>query len=280
MQTRYSLSLIFLLTASFTLSSCSHMPTLTSTKTAMVNMKKKVAKSTHRLFVRKKPRYPAALPLRRVSARTVNTCPPPQHRQYRRTVKTRNATPRHAAMRNRAAVNKRPTVRQNSKAVQRARTVAARTHYPAPRPQIRHARYTPPVPQPTRQAPRINPQQANQLLFNTAKKGSAAQIINLINQGANVNAANGNGETALHAAASTGNLAAAQALLQHGANVNAQTIRGWTPLHTAARFGRGNVAALLLNRGAQRNSVNADGRTPMQLARQANQQGLVAMLQR
>ena len=269
------LPLTLLLITAFTVSSCSRMPTVASTRAAMVKMKNKVVKSTPRLFARKKPRYPAALPLRKVKVQKKTVCPPPR---YRHVVQTRRTKPvSRPVTRKVVAHNTRPVPRNVAPQPRREAT-----------PQINYARHTPAnvtapthnVPTPTPPAPRLNPQQANSMLFNTAKSGNAAQITNLINQGANVNAANGNGETALHAAASTGNLAAARALLQHGANPNALTIRGWTPLHTAARFGRGNVAALLLNHGAQRNSVNADGRTPMQLARQANQQGMVAMLQR
>ena len=60
----------------------------------------------------------------------------------------------------------------------------------------------------------------------------------LLKQGADVNAAQGDGMTALHWAARNGDVELAQMLLYAGANVKATTrLGGYTPLMLAARAG-------------------------------------------
>jgi ankyrin repeat protein len=72
--------------------------------------------------------------------------------------------------------------------------------------------------------------------------------------GANVNAANDAGETALHGAAYVGADAVVELLAQHGANLNAKNKRNWTPLviaegvFTAATFQRYPATAELLKK--------------------------------
>ena len=64
----------------------------------------------------------------------------------------------------------------------------------------------------------------------------------LLKQGADVNAAQGDGMTALHWAASNGDPELAQMLLYAGANVRATTrINGYTPLFLASREGHAQV---------------------------------------
>ena len=99
-------------------------------------------------------------------------------------------------------------------------------------------------------------------LFEAAKAGDTATIQGLLDQGANVNSTNKQGETPLHAAASADQSQVAMLLIQKGANVNSTTTGGWTPLHTAARFGATKVLTLLIAKGANVSAVNADGRTP------------------
>src|SRR5258706_13688958 len=58
------------------------------------------------------------------------------------------------------------------------------------------------------------------------------------------------------------NHAIALALLDAGANVNARDERGWTALHFAVNADK-RAAALLLAAGADPNAVANDGRTPL-----------------
>ena len=65
-----------------------------------------------------------------------------------------------------------------------------------------------------------------------------ARVRTLLKQGADVNAAQGDGMTALHWAARNGDAELAQMLLYAGANVKATTrLGGYTPLLMASRAG-------------------------------------------
>jgi len=89
----------------------------------------------------------------------------------------------------------------------------------------------------------------------------------LLKSGADVNAAQGDGMTALHWAARNGDAELAQMLLYAGANVKATTrLAGYTPLLMAADHGHANVIALLLTGGADPKAANALGTTPLMLA--------------
>ncbi len=103
-------------------------------------------------------------------------------------------------------------------------------------------------------------------LFEAAKAGDIATVQGLLDQGANINSNNKQGETALHAAASANQVQMVNLLIAKGANVNSTTTGGWTPLHTAARVGASQVLSLLIAKGANLQAVNADGRTPEALA--------------
>ena len=88
-------------------------------------------------------------------------------------------------------------------------------------------------------------------LLEAARTGDAAAVRALLQTGAEVNAARGDGITALHLAAEHGHAEAARTLLDAGAAVERGTRIGhYTPLHLAARGGHGDVVALLLDAGA------------------------------
>ncbi len=87
--------------------------------------------------------------------------------------------------------------------------------------------------------------------------------------------------TALHACALHGNDVAAQVLLDHGANTRAADVNGDTPVHTAASRGSGPVAALIVAKDPQVVRVaNKFGRTPVHVAAaaQLNSQTIVRCL--
>lgn len=94
----------------------------------------------------------------------------------------------------------------------------------------------------------------------------------LVDNGADVNAAQCNGWTPLHFAAyafhaETGETAT-RFLLDNGADVNASGFRGWTPLHFAAWLRRETTSRLLLESGAddKAETVERHRATPLQLA--------------
>jgi len=100
-----------------------------------------------------------------------------------------------------------------------------------------------------------------------AKSGDAAAVKALLKAGVDVNAAQGDGMTALHWAATNGDVAMTQMLLSAGANVRATTrLGGLTPLHLATQSGQAQVAASLLAAGAEPNLATATGATPLMLA--------------
>ena len=95
-----------------------------------------------------------------------------------------------------------------------------------------------------------------------AKDGAAVR--KLIKEGADVNAAQGDGMTALHWAALNGDAELASMLLYAGANVGAKTrIGGYTPLHLAAQVGNANVMAPLIASGSQVGVVTSTGATAL-----------------
>ncbi|MFA5908019.1 MAG: ankyrin repeat domain-containing protein [Vicinamibacterales bacterium] len=89
----------------------------------------------------------------------------------------------------------------------------------------------------------------------------------LLKGGADVNAAQGDGMTALHWASRNGDAELAQMLLFAGANVKASTrLGGYTPLLLAAEQGHAAVISALLAGGADAKAANALGTTPLMLA--------------
>jgi len=93
-----------------------------------------------------------------------------------------------------------------------------------------------------------------------AMHGDLAEVRSLLSAGADVNAAHGDGMTALHWAAEGGDAELAEVLLVAGANVGAVTRLGeYTPLHIASRRGRIDVARQLLEAGAAVDAVTSTG---------------------
>ena len=83
-----------------------------------------------------------------------------------------------------------------------------------------------------------------------------------------VNAADHDGSTALHAAAQAGQTEILGLLLDSGADVNAQTFCGDTPLHFSASEGHLAATELLIARGAATRAKTVSGATPLARATQ------------
>ncbi|MEO8680360.1 MAG: ankyrin repeat domain-containing protein, partial [Vicinamibacterales bacterium] len=106
-----------------------------------------------------------------------------------------------------------------------------------------------------------------------------AAVKALLKTGADVNAAQGDGMTALHWAAMQGDQDLVQMLLSAGANVRATTrLGGYTALHLATQGGHAQVAAALLTAGSNPNLATSTGATPTMLAAKAGSADTVTRL--
>jgi ankyrin repeat protein len=100
-----------------------------------------------------------------------------------------------------------------------------------------------------------------------AMAGDAETVRALLKQGEDVNAAQGDGMTALHWAASAGDLDTARMLLVAGANLRASTrLGGFTPLLLASKNGHGELVGALLDAGAGPEESTVNGTTALMLA--------------
>ena len=99
------------------------------------------------------------------------------------------------------------------------------------------------------------------------QKADKATLTALLKQKADVNAAQGDGMTALHWAAYRGDTEAADALVKAGANVKVVTRNGnITPFSLACQNGNAAMIQLLLTAGADPNAVILEGQTPLMTA--------------
>jgi uncharacterized protein len=100
-----------------------------------------------------------------------------------------------------------------------------------------------------------------------AMDGNRDAVKALIKQAADVNAAQGDGMTALHWAAVKNDVDLTQTLLYAGANVKATTrIGAYTPLVLAAKSGSADVIAPLLKAGADADAATSNGTTALMFA--------------
>ena len=104
-----------------------------------------------------------------------------------------------------------------------------------------------------------------------AMRGDLDQVRELLRSGADVNAPQSDGVTALHWAADNGDAALAGVLIYAGANLAPLTRNdAYTPMHMAARGGHAEVIERLLEAGADPGvATSRTGVTPMHLAAKA-----------
>jgi hypothetical protein len=107
----------------------------------------------------------------------------------------------------------------------------------------------------------------------------AAAVRALVKDGKDVNAAQGDGMTALHWAAMHGDADLTSTLLNAGANVKATTrLGGYTALHLAAQAGEAAAIARLIAGGANPGGVTSTGATPLMLASASGNSDAVKLL--
>ena len=101
---------------------------------------------------------------------------------------------------------------------------------------------------------------ADSPVADAARRNDAQAVRSLLKQGADVNAAQGDGMTALHWAAVNGNVEMAQMVVYAGANVAAVTRLGdYTPLHLASKAGQAGVVKVLVEAGSDVSAATTTG---------------------
>lgn len=116
-------------------------------------------------------------------------------------------------------------------------------------------------------------------VIEAARTGDAEALRAAVRSGADVNAAEADGFTALHWAAKNGNREIAAVLIAAGADLSATTRLGThTPLHVASASGHADVAKALLEGGATPDAVTSTGAQPIHLAAASGSADLVGAL--
>lgn len=116
-------------------------------------------------------------------------------------------------------------------------------------------------------------------IHDAAKVGDLARVQRLIVDGVDVNGNDINDETPLIIASLEGQGEVASYLLQRGANIQAKNARGLSALHAAAYNGHHEIVTLLLAKGADINDAkNRFGVTPLHVAAEENHIAVVELL--
>jgi ankyrin repeat protein len=117
-------------------------------------------------------------------------------------------------------------------------------------------------------------------IHKAAYHGELQKVRDLLQKGANPDARDSFGGTALHAAMFQKNMEVVKVLLEHGCDLNAQgTGNGYTPLHDAVWADNGEAVNLLLDKGAKTNLKGKDGLTPYAKAQKEGRTKILRILE-
>src|SRR5213594_3888469 len=115
-------------------------------------------------------------------------------------------------------------------------------------------------------------------LVDAAKNVDREAVRSLLKQGANVNATEADGTTALHWASYRDDLESADLLIRSGANVNTRNDLGATPLWAACQNGSESMVRRLLSARANPNAALLLGETPVMVAARSGNPAVVELL--
>ncbi len=115
-------------------------------------------------------------------------------------------------------------------------------------------------------------------LVDAARNADRDALRALLQKGANVNAAEADGTTALHWASYRDDVESADLLIRAGAKVNAANDLGATPLWTASQNGSAPMVRRLLAAGANPNAALLAGETPVMVAARSGNPAVVEQL--
>lgn len=125
----------------------------------------------------------------------------------------------------------------------------------------------------------VEAQPGSSPVADAAQRADRDAVKRLLGEAADVNAAQGDGMTALHWAAMNGDVDLARMLLFAGANTKATTRLGnYTPLYLAARQGRAAVVPVLIQAGADPKEASRTGTTTLMVAAESGSVETVAAL--
>mmetsp|Transcript_33840 Transcript_33840/g.86841 ORF Transcript_33840/g.86841 Transcript_33840/m.86841 type:complete len:316 (-) Transcript_33840:330-1277(-) len=114
--------------------------------------------------------------------------------------------------------------------------------------------------------------------FEAAKEDDADLLLGLILSGADINAKDDLGYTALHWAAEQKCENVVRVLLSQGAAVNAKSRGGWTPLHKAVQSRNHSIVKQLIEAKADVNARNKFGWTPLHKAAKCHDFEIIPVL--
>jgi ankyrin repeat protein len=115
-------------------------------------------------------------------------------------------------------------------------------------------------------------------LMSLARAGDDKRVSLLLKVGADVDARDTRGSTALHIASSKGHAPVVRRLLDKGMDVEGTDVHGYTPLHIASYEGQASVVYALLAKGADASAVDKWGYTSLSLAIRAGRTAVVSLL--
>ena len=116
-------------------------------------------------------------------------------------------------------------------------------------------------------------------IADAAQNNDISAVRELLRQGADPNAAQTDGLTALHWSALNNDIEIVDILLFAGANPSSTSrLGGYTPLHMASRAGHSDIAGKLLEAGADPNRLTSTGVTSMHFAAESNSSELIQVL--